>query len=396
MPPGGCGTCQWVAGIDGAWHVTAPCLGNCICAPIDIPISYCGQTGTSACWVSPPVGTTPPPPTVGPCRGTCIWYASFIYNGYPPTLTWLFNRLGSTCSASFSYPDVPVSGSWGCGCACPLTPPSSICDIAETQCMGPPRTGIGFPIQACDEDGYVECACCTTQPCDKYCSFKGNGTGGWTKIDDPCPTTCPCPQYPATESISDCDLRQYRCGSVVPTTQTTTTTGTTTSTTTPGPGACCYGDGTCSYGPYSQCVGIATFQGAGVLCENVTCPTTTTANPIGSCCVGSGNVGTGTNCIGNVNRSYCSYLGGQFHQGVSCSNLPPSAACYSSTTTTTNPSGRCCAGIPLTCFDRIAQADCSLMGGTWGAGTCASNPCPTTTTTTTTTTVTTQSPPLNP
>lgn len=280
--------------------------------------------------------------------------------------------------------------------------------------MGPPVPGAGFPVQNCDESGYNECGCCTTQPCDKYCSFKGNGTGGWTKIDDPCPTTCPCPQYPATESRSDCDLRRYRCGSVVPTTTGTTTTGTTT--TTPGPGACCYGDGTCSYGPYSQCVGIATFQGAGVLCENVTCPTTTTANPIGSCCVGSGNVGTGTNCIGNVNQSYCSYLGGQFHQGVSCSNLPPSAACYSNTTTTTaTPTGRCCWGLiegslVLGCVDRVYESACGppyfnpdttwyyfTAGATCGpSGNTGCVPPSTTTTTTTGTTVTTQSPPLNP
>ena len=339
----------------------ATCPPGCNCngtLPPGAAYHPCGTIISGTC--VPYVSTTEYPNTCSSCLGTCTWYAAYS-SGYGSALVWINIPQSSRCfpypslcsCADGEYPEDNDSGYGGCcRCSTPQTPPTSICDILDTPCTFTPPVG-------------TECECCTTEPCEKYCSFKGNGTGGWTKIDDPCPTTCPCPAYPPTASGSDCDLRRYACGSIVPTTPTPpTTTGTTTSTTTPGPGACCYGDGTCSFGPYSWCRGVAVFQGAGVTCASVTCPQTTTSNPVGSCCVGSGGTGVGSTCVGNVLRSYCDYLNGQFH-ATPCSSLPSSAACYSaSTTTTTASTGRCCYGVigepsTISCFAGVVASACA-------------------------------------
>lgn len=329
------GTCAAVyysglpGGPNSGWIRTGECSSGCNCTAVTTGNPPCGTVVTGSC--QPYTTGTTAAPCTG-CRGSCLYFSG-ISSTNPIQYYWLYVPNYDGCrptrgdSLNCSYPQGCFGESvWNdfpriCVCSgAPSAPPSSVCDIVEVPCKF-----------LCNS----ECACCTTQACDKFCTFKGNGTGGWTKINDPCPTTCPCPQYPPTNSQSDCDMRQYRCGSSVPTTQTTTTTGTTTSTTTPGPGACCYGDGTCSFGPYSWCRGVAVFQGAGVTCASVTCPQTTTSNPVGSCCVGSGGTGVGSTCVGNVLRSYCDYLNGQFH-ATPCSSLPSSAACYSGGTTTTS------------------------------------------------------------
>ena len=240
-PIGGCGNCSWLAARNALsetiqWVQTAGCICGGCSYPGTSPTS-CGQTTTTACTTAAPTTTTTAAPGSGvgcTCAGTCIYVATASWSGItgqPVTYSWRLS-LTSTCGC----------GGWGCGCPCPSDPPTSACDIVETFCggiIGP--IGINGPYNICNGGNppYVECACCTTQACDKYCTFKGNGTGGWTKINDPCPTTCPCPAYPPSNSQSDCDMRRYKCGSVTPTT--TSTSPPSTTTTTPAPGACCRG-----------------------------------------------------------------------------------------------------------------------------------------------------------
>ena len=391
---------------DPAYGVTT-CGPSCFCeyptttTPSLGFVPSCGtiQQGTCKPNVS---GTTSPPCTS--CRGTCKWAST--YDSATGGYKWFDVSGTSACKPTKADGSTQCqcpagTFNWGtglgdslyycqsndferccCGCKAPDTPPRSICDLTETPCIYKSPT---------------ECQCCTTQACDKYCSFKGNGTGGWTKIDDPCPTTCPCPAYPPTASQSDCDLRRYACGSVVPTTTASPTTSTTT--TTPGPGACCFGGG-CEFIPYQWCQNFGgTFQGAGVTCASVSCPTTpapTTTQQYGACCY---SLNGQAFCQPGVSRSWCDYVQSDgprtWHSGQTCAQ----ANCIP--TTTASPVGRCCFyfnGIFQWCADSITQASCSATGfgagwsAEWAQGQTCSAGCPTTTTTTTTTTTVTVAP----
>lgn len=344
----------------GDWKAISAC-GECVCN-WTTPAGQvsCGTRISGTCVRG---GGTPYPDCTS-CVGSCLFYA--IY-GFPAgTFEWTRDTSSNlTCrgvreghsnclNPCYDVTDLYNNGydDGGCGCIPPSRRPTSICDTTETGCRS-----------CLDKD----CDCCTTQPCERYCTFKGNLTGGWTKIDDPCPTTCPCPQYPPTQSASDCDIRQYRCGSVLPTT-TTVTPGSTTTTTTPAPGACCFYGGACNQLSYSACLSNnGTFQGPGSTCESVACSSITTTvapDPVGVCCVGQGNIGVGPNCLSNTSRSYCDYIGGQWHSGP-CSNLPSSAACYQATTTTTTVAlGRCCYGVIgepsiISCYDSVVASACA-------------------------------------
>lgn len=337
LPPGGCGSCAWefrqtLLGVY-QWVQTRGCINGCVCSPPSG--GSCGQSATTGCSPVLPPGEPPVPPCF--CRGVCVWFAVSVGSGESRELRWGGGY--SSCESNWC----------ACNCDAPAGVPGGICDTTETNCRtpasetttgGPGTTTTGGPGTTASPG----CGCCTTAACDRACVFKGNNTGGWNKISDPCPTTCPCPQYPPTASQSDCDVRSYKCGSSVPTTQAPpSTSSSTTSTTTPGPGACCYGDGTCNFVPYAWCRGInAVFQGAGVSCESVSCPTSTTLPPtqLGVCCVGNGGVGTGSLCLGNVSWTYCEYLGGYFLPNYQC-DTPGSFMCRQ-TTQAPIIQGRCC------------------------------------------------------
>lgn len=349
--------------VRGQWRLIQGCGNVCSCVATTTGQPSCGTRVTGSC-VAPAVVSDP---LCSSCLGSCFWFAVYAANN---TFEWIFDTSASGCFGrkegatncqSPCWSNDLSEGFWGgrwggyyftggCGCHPPSSPPTSICETAETGC------------RLCSES---DCDCCTTQPCEKYCTFKGNTSGGWTKIDDPCPTTCPCPQYPPSRSASDCDIRQYRCGSVLPTT--TAGPSTTTSTTTPSPGACCFYGGACENLSFSACrAANGTFQGPGSTCAGVSCSSaTTTPAPdlVGVCCVGPGNIGTGATCLPNVSRSYCEYVGGQWHAGP-CGNLSPTAACYQGTTTTTSALGRCCYGVIgepsiLWCYDSVVASACA-------------------------------------
>ena len=390
-PIGGCGNCNWLSARDAlsgslGWLKTS----NCVCGVCSYPATgptLCGQTTSSPCAISTITTTTTTACPATSCTGACIYYSVASWSGVsgaPVTFAWRFSP-SSTCKWTCG------AGTWGCGCPCPPGQPSSACDIVETSCGNATRgSSIGGPYPDCNGvPPYVECACCTTQACDKFCTFKGNGTGGWTKIDDPCPTTCPCPAYPPSNSQSDCDMRRYKCGSVTPTT--TSTSPPSTTTTTPAPGACCL-SGACNTLSYTACINAGgAWQGAGVSCVGVTCTTTTTTTEgPGACCVGGQQTGPGTNCI-SAFRSYCQQVSGNFIPGGSCIGANPCMP-----TTTASPTrGRCCWGDGF-CANDTLQDWCTAAGQafsptpySWVAGaTCASSPCSATTTTTTTTTTT--------
>jgi hypothetical protein len=394
------GSCSAIY-VRGGLTPVSTCAPTCNCVyPTTSTTPSCGTIITGTCQGFPPAV----PPQCSSCLGGCYFFAQYA-NGYGSPLKWVTDRLRSVCSGVVATPtgysdacscslassEGELPSDWGawlcsgdatgtsdccCGCYPPATAPASICDIAETPCESRRES---------------PCACCTTQPCDKQCTFKGNGTGGWTKIDDPCPSTCPCPQYPPSISQSDCDIRRYTCGSSIPTT--TAGPSTTTSTTTPGPGACCFPGGACDYLSYSACrTAGGTHQGAGVTCASVSCPTTvapTTTQQYGACCYTL----RGENfCEAGADAARCAYLQGTLYRGQTCAQ----ANCFP--TTTAAPTGRCCVyyyGVFQWCVDDVLQASCNTEGfgagwsSSWAQGQTCNGGCPPgpTTTTTTTTTV---------
>jgi len=367
LPP--CGQCTFLASQIGfgqiGWVQTEFCNSGCFCSPPAGPASICGGTATSPCVRPTPPETTAPPPCV--CTGACGWYSISLGGG---NYGWALGY--NTCLSNWC----------ACNCSSPNSTPGNICQQTETPCVTPPTlppaTTTCYPGQPpASTTPNPGCECCTTQACEKYCIFKGNASGSWTKIEDPCPTTCPCPQYPTSRSESDCDFRRYRCGTVLPTTPPpTTTTGTTgTTTTTPAPGACCAG-GVCSVISFRACqLAGGVFQGGGTNCTGVVCTTTTTttANPVGICCVGNAGTGTGSTCIGNTLKSYCDYLNGQFIAGITCATAG-AHLCAPTTTTTSSPTGRCCYGANSCATNTKSQ--CDALSGVWTSGLdCFSNPC---------------------
>jgi hypothetical protein len=400
---------ECVCGSSTTSTTIAPCSGSCSAQFVRntyVLVSTC-QPGCS-CELSYP-STTPPcgtiisgvcnrgtTTTIAPCtacNGGCLWFAVYE-DGYGSSLRWQKSTGGELGGC---YPvnnnstncKCPPHGSWpsvggyepdclrlpegvACCCACypPATPPTSICDVAET---------------GCQFRSIEPCACCTTQACDKQCTFRGNLVGGWVKIDDPCPSTCPCPSYPSTRSGSDCEIRRYTCGSVLPTTQTSapTTTGTTVA-----PQACCFLDAACEMLTPQQCIArYGSPQGPGSTCETADCPTTPV--PTGACCYPSGG---STFCATETQADCLLRLGSVWYGGQNCDSFtcPPIA-----TTTAAPALGRCCRysylGTVVNCQVQT-QAQCAQLTPvddytTWTANaTCGPDACPPATTTTTTST----------
>jgi hypothetical protein len=428
-----CGQCTWRLikvpdVVDGtfrdSWVPTGICGGNCYCTLPPVPPgtpgcldgcpggtyppnASCGDTYSVPCGM-PPISTLPPP--CSSCSGTCFFYSvpgvgggldgyswnkvlcPPVYagggNGVQPPNWWAPD--GTCCQSRPVGCGLGIGFNFQCGCYPPDTPPTDICQTIQTGCRST----------------YVECACCNTTSCQRKCSYKGNGYGGWTKIADPCPTTCPCPGRPLGQSQSDCDRIDFTCGEIVPTntsTSTTTGTGTTTSTTTVGPGACCWPGGTCTILDSNTCVSSGgSFQGAGTVCSPNPCPTTTTtATPLGRCCYPSGG------CNDNMAKDFCEqYQGGTWTVNATCGPFPY-AACGLATTSTTSstpaPLGACCCynegtGV-YTCTNGNTLASCQAQNDgiysicSWNAGaTCLAGSPPycggASTTTTTTATVT--------
>jgi hypothetical protein len=265
-----------------------------------------------------------------------------------------------------------------CGCQRPSYPPSA-CDW--------------MVFTPCEEVRPKECACCSTtttteNPCSRHCIFKGDGSGGWTQISNPCSGGCPCPS-PLGQSHDSCEKIELKCGSR-PSTTTTTTTGTggptTTTTTTARPqGACCYS----GYNP-SGCINTwqiectsagGTWLGAGTNCSTSSCPvtttvapttstttttagpttttttTTTTAAPLGRCCYRPNSGSDAFSCRIST-ESECNNLFGNWAQGATCASLPClGACCYQ-----TQLSG-------TVCSDLVTQPNCvSFFSGVWYPG----------------------------
>lgn len=347
-PPGPC-ACNWIG--------SGPCgtviTGNCL------PVTTIG----------------PPPPCI--CAGGCLFYATWSWSSNGPVwspLISLGQGAAATCQLLSNIPGNPcdVLRAPPCTCPAPSTPPQDICDTISTPCGG----------------GYAPCDCCTTQPCEKYCTFKGNSTGGWTKINDPCPTTCPCPAYPPSHSRSDCDMIRYRCGSNVPTTLPPPTS---TSTTTTTRGACCQysnvGSSYCTQLSLPDCIAAngSWYSGA---CNTTRCPpgttTTTTTPALGACCQWQN--GVYIRCY-YVTRAICEMPGPGFWTvwkgaGTSCSL----AICQGTTTTTTSTTpapGACCQwtlgenGWEYNGCSQVAtHSECNNLGGVWhGPGSICDNVC---------------------
>jgi hypothetical protein len=382
VPPQGC------SGLQGEWPP-----GSGLCLGTFPPNPSCGATYSVSCHSIPAASTAPP---CSSCSGTCVYYSMFSGNDFiwigiscPPED--LGNGGGGDPLGASCCKRRPLGcTSYPCVCSAPSSPPTNICQITQTSC-----STLGG-----------DCACCNTTGCQRKCSYKGNGYGGWTKIADPCPTTCPCPGRPLGQSQSDCDRIDFTCGEIVPTntsTSTTTGTGTTTSTTTVGPGACCWPGGTCTILDSNTCVSSGgSFQGAGTVCSPNPCPTTTTtATPLGRCCYPSGG------CNDNMAKDFCEqYQGGTWTVNATCGPFPY-AACGLATTSTTSstpaPLGACCCynegtGV-YTCTNGNTLASCQAQNDgiysicSWNAGaTCLAGSPPycggASTTTTTTATVT--------
>lgn len=286
----------------------------------------------------------------------------------------------------------PNGRRYPCACKPPAYPPSG-CDW--------------MVFTPCEELRPSRCACCSTtttteNPCSRHCVYKGDGSGGWTVLSNPCSGGCPCPT-PLGRSHDSCEKIQLKCGSR-PTTTTTTTTGTgspttsTTTTTTARPqGSCCYS----GYNPSGcintwqiECVSAGgTWLGAGTNCTSNPCPVTTTTTttvtststtstttsttttsttpaPLGRCCKLQGSW---TNCYQSTQQE-CQAVSGNWAAGQTCQSMPCVGACCYETAL----SG-------LVCTDFVSQADCAMqVNGVWHAGQSCStlNNCVGTTTTT--------------
>lgn len=395
------GNCSWVAirvemGVL-SWYKASRCANSefgCDCAQPSTSPTECGQTASTACSRPVVTTTTTSQPSESDCNGRCLYYAT--YTGIGSALAWELSRLRSTCG----YTIGTLGGRFGCGCACPTGLPSSICDTEETVCSGPKLSGTLAQPACFFPPPYDECSCCTTLPCDKQCTYKGNAYGSWTKIADPCIAECPCPGLPETSSNGECDIRRYKCGSPAATTTTSTTTAgpgttsTTTSTTTttcaPTLGQCCVGNLCYETNPciceslggvwsqpavvcdYGACGNTTTTTTTSTTTTTTTSTTTTTTSttpaPLGRCCV----FGTyGANCV------VCRQVDcpGDWLEGETCVSSPCSGACCYET------------AYGQTCTNMLSQANCASLQGVWHPNlSCEQvNNCITTTTTPVTT-----------
>ena len=262
----------------------------------------------------------------------------------------------------------PGGRRYPCVCKPPAYPPSGCDWMVFTPCeqIAPPR-----------------CACCNTTtatPCLRSCVFKGDGSGGWTQLSNPCLTSCPCPS-PLGQSKDSCDRLELACGSRPSTTPPGSTSSTTSSTTTARP------QGSCCYSGYNPTGCVVTWQiectsaggqwlGAGTNCTSNPCPVTTTLAPLGRCCYNFGQCATN-------NAAQCGVLGGTWTAGIpncqnhTCPTTPAPTTTVTSTTTTTVPLGRCCYGPDyVLCASGKRQLECQSLNGIWTQGvTCNTASC---------------------
>lgn len=424
IPPTTCVPCTLTSGASGTF-----CQG----------VGSCGDVFTASCVASVTSTTCAPSVNCPACENGCYWGSEWFGTGYSwkklthsrseigapvrwpetgpkdivypsgcadPSIAnnliagngYSFNPDGSqscpSLSTSQTISEIPVG--CGTGCEANLRNRNFLCGPGGRRypcaCKPPayPPSGCDWMVfTPCEEVRPKECACCSTtttteNPCSRHCIYKGDGSGGWTQISNPCSGGCPCPS-PLGQSHDSCEKIELKCGSR-PSTTTTTTTGTggptTTTTTTARPqGACCYS----GYNP-SGCINTwqiectsagGTWLGAGTNCSTSSCPvtttvapttstttttagpttttttTTTTAAPLGRCCSGT----TWVICQ-VLTESQCSSLAGNWANGQTCESLP----CV----------GACCFGDELAggvqCLDFVTQFGCGLRAGTWYPG----------------------------
>lgn len=359
--------------------------------------------------------TTPAPPCNDPVSGVLAYPAHYFNPDGSVSCNSVNGVLGSLGARwDFSDPTSSVAGGLGipannlseippgCDISClDLYPNRNFnCGLGGRRyacaCQRPPYPPSGcdwMVFTPCEEVRPKECACCSTtttteNPCSRNCVYKGDGSGGWTQISNPCSGGCPCPQ-PLGQSHDSCEKIELKCGSR-PSTTTTTTTGTggptTTTTTTARPqGACCYS----GYNP-SGCINTwqiectsagGTWLGAGTNCSTSSCPvtttvapttstttttagpttttttTTTTAAPLGRCCYRPNSGSDAFSCRIST-ESECNNLFGNWAQGATCASLPClGACCYQ-----TQLSG-------TVCSDLVTQPNCvSFFSGVWYPG----------------------------
>ena len=352
-----------------------------------------------------PSGTNPTPTPPG-CRytpGGSQQPAAFYFNpdGSPscPSIgkncdEWLAGRtegflndnLGGNANCLAAITEIPSgcinscdqyypNRNWGCGqfgrrkpCVCrePAYPPSDCDWMVFTPCeqIAPPR-----------------CACCATTtvtPCLRSCVYKGDGSGGWTQLSNPCLTSCPCPS-PLGQSKDSCDRLELACGSRPSTTSPPSSTSSTTTTARP-QGSCCYS----GYNPTGcvvtwqiECTSAGgSWRGGNTNCTSHPCPVTTTLAPLGRCCYNFGQ------CAIN-NAAQCGVLGGTWTSGVlscvghNCPTTPAPTTTVTSTTSTTVPLGRCCYGPNnVLCSSGRRFLECESLNGIWTQGvTCNTASC---------------------
>lgn len=402
---------------------------TCAASGVDCkPVGNCGDVYSVACQSQPTTTTCQPAPPCPACTNGCYWAANnlggwqklYWNDGLPPevcgaTQYWpgsiWFNPDGSnSCPSSGTYGSGYTDGDWfggpiapGCSDNCASLVPnrSRPCGPGGRQsrciCAEPnyPPTGCEWMVfTPCKEVTPTECSCCATtsttpNPCNKSCTYKGDGSNGWTLLTNPCVTSCPCPT-PQGASRDSCDRLELKCGSQTTTTLPPGTTTTTTTTTARPQGACCYS----AYNP-SGCIVTwqlectqsgGTWYGAGSVCSPNPCPvttttTTTTAAPRGACCCQFSGSSLPYTCVDSKTAAecttYCGAFASYWASGASCSSNPcPTTTASPTTTTTAVPTGRCC--LPSGgCMSGQTQAQCTAMGGySWLQGqTCTSSQC---------------------
>lgn len=424
-PPTTCVPCTLTSGASGTF-----CQG----------VGSCGDVFTASCIVSVTSTTCAPPANCPNCENGCYWGSEWTGTGYSwkklthsrseigasvrwpetgpkdivypsgcadPSITnnlitgngYSFNPDGSQSCPSANSSQVVSEIPIGCGTGCEanLRNRNFLCGPGGRRypcaCKPPayPPSGCDWMVfTPCEELRPKECACCSTtttteNPCSRHCIYKGDGSGGWTQISNPCSGGCPCPS-PLGQSHDSCEKIELKCGSR-PSTTTTTTTGTgaptTTTTTTARPqGACCYS----GYNP-SGCVNTwqiectsagGTWLGAGTNCSTSSCPvtttvapttstttttagpttttttTTTTAAPLGRCCSGTGQWGVGCEI---TTEAQCNAVLGNWVNGQTCVSMPCVGACCYETAL----SG-------IICNDFVTQSNCNSLAGTWYPG----------------------------
>lgn len=331
----------------------APCMGSCTWSFLDNVWNQTGSTCDAGCTCVPPLYC---PGTIPECgvQTTYCSRDSFIQpdcTGATTTTVAPGECVGTSCTFKKIFADMLLIADdctpHGCGCTRP--DPTFSADCAEVVVFCSPlqttTTTTGVPISPCgcfcdwhwyptaggwrsgsctcncprpSVDGtvcgevvYTKCSPCSSPGgCDGFCSWQGNGAGGWDYVETTC-VECGC-GAPTRASVDACDVETTKCFSVTTTTSTTTTTAeptTTTSTTTTTANPC---TGGCSY----RCVSGVWVPYNCFCTEGCGCGDAPDLEP----CAGEGNVLTLNRCSG----------------GLDC--VVPTTTTTSTTTTTTTTS----------------------------------------------------------